>query len=89
MTVQFYNGDFKKISVKKDLKFLKNICKEVFKTDDLKGNFTDLRCCFNDLIDSLQKDDLISDKTRQNAYLTKSKLDLIYINCLSCKVRIF
>ena len=77
------------MSVKKDLKFLKNICKEVFKTDDLMGNFTDLRCCFNDLIDSLEKDNLISDKTRQNVYLTKNKLNLIYINCLSYKVRIF
>lgn len=47
------------------------------------------KCMFNDLVDYMNKDREISDKTRDNIYLTLDKnVQRAYIVCGSYKVRL-
>lgn len=57
--------------------------KELYKDDEIT-----LKTEFNMLVDSLQKDNLISEKTAQNVYLSKSKKGMITMHCLSYSMQI-
>lgn len=71
------------MSYKADIQKIKDYVVLDF-TDEVKT-----RCMFNDLVDYMNKDREITDKTRENIYLTlDKKLQRAYINCGSYKVRI-
>ena len=57
--------------------------KDLYKDDEIK-----LKTEFNMLVDSLQKDNVISEKTAQNIYLSKSKKGMITMYCLSYSMQI-
>lgn len=57
--------------------------KELYKDDKIK-----LKTEFNLFVDSLQKDNIISQKTAQNVYLSRNKRGVIVMNCLSYSMRI-
>ena len=57
--------------------------KELYKDDKIK-----LKAEFNMLVDSLQKDNVISEKTAQNVYLSRNKKGMIIMNCLSYSMQI-
>ena len=76
------------MTIKNDLQYIKRfICdyetKKAWQDDKIKTklNFT----CF---IDSLQKDNEISEKTAQNVYLYENKRHEIIMTCLSYKIKI-
>lgn len=57
--------------------------KELYQ-DDKIGLKTD----FNLFVDGLSRDNIISQKTAQNVYLSKNKRNEILINCLSYSMKI-
>lgn len=57
--------------------------KELYKDDKIK-----LKTEFNMFVDSLQKDNVISEKTAQNVYLSRNKKGMIMIYCLSYGMQI-
>ena len=57
--------------------------KDLYKDDEIK-----LKTEFNMFVDSLQKDNVISEKTAQNIYLSKSKKGMITMHCLSYSMQI-
>ena len=52
--------------------------KELYKDDKIK-----LKTEFNMFVDNLQKDNVISEKTAQNVYLSRNKKNMIMMYCLS------
>lgn len=57
--------------------------KELYKDDKIK-----LKTEFNMFVDGLQKDNVISEKTAQNVYLSRNKKGMIMMYCLSYSMRI-
>lgn len=57
--------------------------KELYKDDKIK-----LKTEFNMFVDSLQKDNVISEKTAQNVYLSRNKKGMIIMYCLSYSMQI-
>ena len=57
--------------------------KELYKDDKVK-----LKTEFNMFVDSLQKDNEISEKTAQNVYLSRNKKGMIMMYCLSYSMQI-
>ena len=57
--------------------------KELYKDDEIK-----LKTEFNMLVDSLQKDNVISEKTARNVYLSRNKKGMIIMHCLSYSMQI-
>lgn len=57
--------------------------KELYKDDKIK-----LKTEFNMLVYSLQKDNVISEKTAQNVYLSRNKKGMIMMYCLSYSMQI-
>ena len=57
--------------------------KELYKDDKIQ-----LKTEFNMFVDSLQKDNVISEKTAQNVYLRRNKKGMIMIYCLSYSMQI-
>ena len=57
--------------------------KELYKDDEIK-----LKTEFNMLVDSLQKDNVISEKTARNVYLSRNKKGMIIMNYLSYSMQI-
>ena len=57
--------------------------KELYKDDKIK-----LKTEFNMFVDSLQKDNVISEKTAQNVYLSRNKKGMIIMNCLSYSMQV-
>lgn len=57
--------------------------KELYKDDKIK-----LKTEFNMFVDSLQKNNVISEKTAQNVYLSRNKKGMIMMYCLSYSMQI-
>lgn len=57
--------------------------KELYKDDKIK-----LKTEFNMFVDGLQKDNVISEKTCQNAYIYQNKKGSIILTCLSYKLKV-
>ena len=57
--------------------------KELYKDDEIN-----LKTEFNMLVDSLQKDNVISEKTARNVYLSRNKKGMIMMYCLSYSMQI-
>lgn len=57
--------------------------KELYKDDKIK-----LKTEFNMFVDNLQKDNVISEKTAQNVYLSRNKKGMIMIYCLSYSMQV-
>lgn len=57
--------------------------KELYKDDKIK-----LKTEFNMFVDSLQKNNIISEKTAQNVYLSRNKKGMIMMYCLSYSMQI-
>lgn len=57
--------------------------KELYKDDKIK-----LKTEFDMFVDSLQKDNVISEKTAQNVYLSRNKKGMIMMYCLSYSMQI-
>ena len=57
--------------------------KDLYKDDEIK-----LKTEFNIFVDSLQKDNVISEKTAQNIYLSKNKKGMNTMHCLSYSMQI-
>lgn len=57
--------------------------KELYKDDKIK-----LKTEFNMFVDNLQKDNVISEKTAQNVYLSRNKKSMIMMYCLSYSMQI-
>lgn len=78
------------MTIKNDLLIIKqnfNInrysLKKLYTNDEIK-----LKTEFNLFVDSLNRDNIISQKTAQNVYLSKNKRDEILINCLLYSMKI-
>lgn len=78
------------MSIKNDLQIIKQgfnmdgyNLKELYKDDKIK-----LKTEFNMFVDGLQKDNVISEKTAQNVYLSRNKKGMIMIYCLSYSMQI-
>ena len=52
--------------------------KELYQDDKIR-----LKTEFNMFVDGLQRDDIISEKTAQNVYLSRNKKGMIMMYCLS------
>lgn len=78
------------MTVKSDLL----IIKQCFNIDgyNLKELYNDdkvaLKTEFNMFVDGLQKDNIISEKTAQNVYLSRNKKGMIMMYCLSYSMQI-
>ena len=63
------------------------IIKQGFNMGNLKELYQDdkirLKTEFNMFVDGLQRDDIISEKTAQNVYLSRNKKGMIMMYCLS------
>lgn len=57
--------------------------KELYKENKIK-----LKTEFSMFVDNLQKDNVISEKTAQNVYLSKNKKGMIMMYCLSYSMQI-
>lgn len=57
--------------------------KKLYKDDKIK-----LKTEFNMFVDNLQKDNVISEKTAQNVYLSRNKKGMIMMYCLSYSMQI-
>lgn len=57
--------------------------KELYKDDKIQ-----LKTEFNMFVDSLQKDNVISEKTAQNVYLSRNKKGMIMMYCSSYSMQI-
>lgn len=78
------------MTIKNDLSTIKqyfnmnrNSIEELYKDDKIK-----LKTEFNMLVDSLQRDNVISEKTAQNVYLSRNKKGMVTMYCLSYSMRI-
>ena len=78
------------MSIKNDLQIIKQgfnmdgyNLKELYKDDKIK-----LKTEFNMFVDGLQKDNVISEKTAQNVYLSRNKKGMIMMYCLSYRMQI-
>lgn len=78
------------MSIKNDLQIIKQgfnmdgyNLKELYKDDKIK-----LKTEFNMFVDNLQKDNVISEKTAQNVYLSRNKKGMIMMYCLSYSMQI-
>lgn len=60
-----------------------NSIRELYKDDKIK-----LKTEFNMFVDSLQKDNVISEKTAQNVYLSRNKKGMVIMYCLSYSMQI-
>ena len=57
--------------------------KELYQDDKIR-----LKTEFNMFVDGLQKDNVISEKTAQNVYLSRNKKGMIMMYCLSYSMQI-
>lgn len=75
------------MSIKNDLQtikfYLNDDLKKQWKDDKIKVNFE-----FSCLVDSLQKDNEISQKTSENVYLYENKKHEIILTCCSYSVKV-
>ena len=79
------------MTIQKDLKLLKNYLHEIYQNNIKQTWHNDkikLKVDFACLVDGLQKDNDISEKTSNNVYLYENKKHQIILTCLSYKLKV-
>ena len=79
------------MTIQKNLQLLKMYLYEIYKNNIKQAWHDDkikVKLYFACLIDDLQKDNEISEKTSNNAYLYENKKHQIILTCLSYKLKI-
>ena len=79
------------MTIQNDLQLLKNYLHELYQHNIKQAWHDDkikLKVDFACLVDDLQKDNEISEKTSNNAYLYENKKHQIILTCLSYKLKI-
>ena len=79
------------MTIQKDLKLLKNYLHEIYQNNIKQAWHDDrikLKVDFACLVDGLQKDNDISEKTSNNVYLYENKKHQIILTCLSYKLKV-
>ena len=79
------------MTIQKDLQLLKNYLHEIYQNNIKQAWHDDkikLKVDFACLIDGLQKDNDISEKTSNNVYLYENKKHQIILTCLSYKLKV-
>ena len=79
------------MTIQKDLQLLKNYLHEIYQNNIKQAWHDDrikLKVDFACLVDGLQKDNDISEKTSNNAYLYENKKHQIILTCLSYKLKV-
>ena len=77
--------------IQKDLQLLKNYLHEIYQNNIKQAWHDDrikLKVDFACLVDGLQKDNNISEKTSNNVYLYENKKHQIILTCLSYKLKV-
>ena len=77
--------------IQKDLQLLKNYLHEIYQNNIKQAWHDDrikLKVDFACLVDGLQKDNDISEKTSNNVYLYENKKHQIILTCLSYKLKV-
>lgn len=79
------------MTIQKDLQLLKNYSYEIYQNNIKQAWHDDrikLKVDFACLVDGLQKDNNISEKTSNNVYLYENKKHQIILTCLSYKLKV-
>lgn len=79
------------MTIKNDLQLLKNYLHEIYQNNIKQAWHNDrikLKVDFACLVDGLQKDNDISEKTSNNVYLYENKKHQIILTCLSYKLKV-
>ena len=79
------------MTIQKDLQLLKNYLHEIYQNNIKQAWHDDrikLKVDFACLVDGLQKDNNISEKTSNNVYLYENKKHQIILTCLSYKLKV-
>ena len=79
------------MTIQKDLQLLKNYLHEIYQNNIKQAWHDDrikLKVDFACLVDGLQKDNDISEKTSNNVYLYENKKHQIILTCLSYKLKV-
>ena len=79
------------MTIQKDLQLLKNYLYEIYQNNIKQAWHDDrikLKVDFACLVDGLQKDNNISEKTSNNVYLYENKKHQIILTCLSYKLKV-
>ena len=79
------------MAIQNDLKLLKNYLHEIYQNNIKQAWHDDrikLKVDFACLVDGLQKDNNISEKTSNNVYLYENKKHQIILTCLSYKLKV-
>ena len=79
------------MTIKNDLQLLKNHLPEIYQNNIKQAWHDDkikVKLYFACLVDDLQKNNIIREKTSNNAYLYENKRKQIILTCLSYKTKI-
>lgn len=79
------------MTIQKDLQLLKAYLHEIYQNNTKQAWHDDrikLKVDFACLVDGLQKDNNISEKTSNNVYLYENKKHQIILTCLSYKLKV-
>ena len=79
------------MTIQNDLQLLKNYLHEIYQNNIKQAWHNDrikLKVDFACLVDGLQKDNNISEKTSNNVYLYENKKHQIILTCLSYKLKV-
>ena len=79
------------MTIQKDLQLIKNYLHEIYQNNIKQAWHDDkikLKVDFACLVDGLQKDNDISEKTSNNVYLYENKKHQIILTCLSYKLKV-
>ena len=79
------------MTIKNDLQLLKNHLHEIYQNNIKQAWHDDkikVKLYFACLVDDLQKNNIIREKTSNNAYLYENKRKQIILTCLSYKTKI-